>query len=525
VGFADPIAGKLAPTSFALTGSHPRRHDPFRNFAQVPRCISRELKTLSVWVLTLSISGCLGTGGIAPQGEAMSADQLATDTAIREAVRDAHWPTRQWWQAYGDRQLDSWIELALGGSPSLAMAVARVRQAKALAGIAEAAESPQINAESSLKRHNWPTDQFYGPGELADTTTWDNNAGLGLSYALDLWGRERNASERAVDLAHVSVADARQAQLELQNNIVHAYVQFSLRYAQRDIVVATLRQQEQILDLAQKRLDGGIGTHFEVSQAQAPLPETHRQLDALDEAIALSRNQLAALAGKGPGEGARLQRPSLTLGVPLKLPSVLPAELLGQRPDVVAGRWQVAAQARGIDVARAGFYPNVDLVVSLGYMATGGGALEFLTGKKLTYTVGPAISLPIFDGGRLRSQLGEAAAGYDVAVAHYNQTLVNALKSLSDQLIRRESLDKQQAFAAESVAAAQRTYDIALVAFQRGLTDYLNVLNAQSLLFKQQQVQQQVQAARLTAHADLVTALGGGLEAGSDSPDLSRNAE
>jgi len=484
----------------------------------VPRCISRELKTLSVWILTLTISGCIGTGGIAPQGKALSPNQLATDDAIREAARDAHWPTRQWWKAYGDPQLDRWIDLAGHDSPSLAIAAARVRQARAMAGVAEAAESLQINGESTLKRHNWPTDQFYGPGELADTTTWDNNAALGLSYALDIWGRERNASEQAVDLAHVSVAEARQAQLELQNNIVRAYIQFSLHYAQRDIVAATLGQQEQILELARKRLEGGIGTHLEVSQAQAPLPETHRQLDALDEAIALSRNQLAALAGKGPGDGAGLRRPTLALGAPLKLPSTLPAELLGQRPDVVAGRWRVAAQARGIDVARAGFYPNVDLVGSLGYMATGGGTLEFLTGKKLTYNVGPAISLPIFDGGRLRSQLGEAAAGYDIAVAHYNQTLVNALKHISDQLIRRESMDKQQVFAAESVAAAQRTYDIALVAFQRGLTDYLSVLNAQSLLFKQQQVQRQVEAARLSAHADLVTALGGGLEAGSDMP-------
>ena len=151
-------------------------------------------------------------------------------------------------------------------------------------------------------------------------------------------------------------------------------------------------------------------------------------------------------------------------------------------------------------------------------LASGGGALEFLTGKKLNYSVGPAISLPIFDGGRLRSELGEASAGYDIAVAKYNQTLVNALKSISDQLIRRESMDKQQTFAAESVATAQKTYDIAMIAYQRGLTDYLNVLNAQTLLFKQQQVQQQVQAARLSAHAELVTALGGGLGAGNDAP-------
>jgi NodT family efflux transporter outer membrane factor (OMF) lipoprotein len=316
----------------------------------------------------------------------------------------------------------------------------------------------------------------------------------------------------------MSAAEGRQAQLELQNNVVRAYIQLSLHYANRDIVAATLAQQQQILDLANKRLDAGIGTHFDVSQAETPLPETHRQLDALDEEIALTRNQLAALAGKGPGEGATLQRPTLSLAAPLKLPSRLPAQLLGQRPDVVASRWQVAAQARGIDVAHAGFYPNVDLVGSLGYMATGGGVLEFLAGKKLNYTVGPAITLPIFDGGRLRAELGEASAGYDIAVAKYNQTLVNALKGISDQLIRRESMVKQSAFAAQSVASAQKTYDIAMIAYQRGLTDYLNVLNAQTLLFHQQQIEQQVQAARLSAHAELVTALGGGLGAGDDVP-------
>ena len=488
----------------------------------MPRRISRELKTLSVWALSLAISGCIGTGGIAPQGKTLTANALATDKAIQSAAQDAHWPTAQWWQAYGDPQLNHWIDLAVQDSPSLAMAAARVRQARAMAGIAESAESLQIDGDSTLKRHNWPTDPFYGPGELANTTTWDNNAALGFSYALDLWGRESNATERAVDMAHMRAAEARMARLELQNNVLRAYIQLSLHYAERDIVDATLKQQQQILDLAHKRLDGGIGTHFEVSQAQTPLPQTHRQLDALDEGIALSRNQLAALAGKGPGEGAQLQRPTLSLGAALKLPSALPAELLGQRPDVVASRWQVAAQARGIDVAHAGFYPNVDLVGSLGFMATGGGALEFLTGKKLTYGIGPAISLPIFDGGRLRAELGEASAGYDIAVAQYNQTLVNALKGISDQLIRRESMDRQQGFAAESVASAQKTYDIAMVAFQRGLTDYLNVLNAQTLLFKQQQIQQQVQAARLSAHAELVTALGGGLGAGQDAPEDSK---
>ena len=490
----------------------------------MPRRIIRALNALSVCAFSLTLSGCIGTWGIAPESKTLQANTLTTDEAIREAARDAHWPDQQWWHAYGDPQLDRWIALAVKDSPTMAMAAARVREAKSMAGIIESAEKLQVNGVSTIKRHNWPEDQFYGPGALSGSNTWDNNAALGFSYALDLWGRERNASEQAVDMAHMSAAQARQAQLELQNNIVRVYIQLSLYFAEYDIVKATLEQQEQILALAERRLAGGIGTHFEVSQAQTPLPETHRQLDALNEEIALARNQLAALAGKGPGEGAQLQRPTLSLNAALKLPSALPAELVGQRPDVVASRWQVAAQARGIDVAHAGFFPNVDLVGSLGYMATGGGAMEFLTGKKFNYNIGPAISLPVFDGGRLRSQLGVASAGYDIAVARYNQTVVEALKGISDQLIRRESMNEQQHFAAESVASAQKTYDIAMVAFQRGLTDYLNVLNAQTLLFRQQQIQQQVQAARLMAHAELVTALGGGLGAGNDVPDEDRQA-
>lgn len=480
--------------------------------------MSRGLKPLFVMALSLAIGGCIGTGGIGPQEHSIPANELATDEAIQSAAKEAHWPASQWWRAYGDEQLDRWIELAAKDSPSLAMAAARVRQAKAMAGVAESAESLHVSGDSNLKRHNWPTDQFYGPGQLANTSTWDNNASMGLRYSLDLWGQESNTTERALDLAHMSAAEARLAQLELQNDIIRAYIQLSLNYAQRDIVEATLAQQEQILQLAQRRFNGGLGTHFEISEAQTPLPETHRQIDSLDEAIALSGNQLAALAGKGPGEGARLKRPTLSLQTALKLPSSLPAALLGQRPDVVASRWRVAAQARGIDVAHAGFYPNVDLAGSLGFVATGGGILSFLAGNKFNYSVGPAITLPIFDGGRLRSELGEVSAGYDIAVAQYNQTLVTALKEISDQLIRRESMAKQQAFAAESVGAAQKTYDIAKVAYTRGLTDYLSVLNAQTLLFRQQQIQQQVQAARLTAHAELVVALGGGLSAGSDSP-------
>lgn len=482
------------------------------------RRIFRELKALSFWAFSLSLSGCTGTGGVIAHSAVPQADALAPGEAVDHARRDAGWPTGQWWRAYADEQLNTWMTTALRGSPSLAMAAARVRQARAAAGATEANEAPQANAQGALGRHDWPADQFYGPGELSGQTTWDNHAGLGLAYDFDLWGREKNATEQALDVAHLRVAEARQAELELAANVVRAYIQLALAYDLRDTAQATLEQQQQMLDLARTRLSHGIGTQFEVSQAETPLPSLHRQCDVLDERIALAGNQLAALAGLGPGAAAGLHRPTLQLAEAMPLPAVLPAQLLGQRPDVVAARWQVAAQARGIDVAHAGFYPNVDLAASLGYMATGGGMLAFLSGQKLSYTAGPAFTLPVFDGGRLRGQLGVATAGYDWAVAHYQQTLVHALEGVAEQLLRRESTEKQARFAAEGVASAEKTYGLAVAAYQRGLTDYLNVLGAQTMVFHQRQVQQQIQAQRLGVYAGLITALGGGLGAGADTP-------
>jgi len=459
----------------------------------------------------LILSGCAGTHDIAPQGRGFGNQDLATDAAIQSANHDAGWPDGQWWRAYRDPQLDAWMARALAGSPTLAQAAARVRLALAAAGVAEAATAPQVGGDLSVRAQRWPTDYFYGPGELAKTTTWNNSAGIGFSYALDFWGRERGNAERYLNLAQMAAAQARVAQLELEGNIVRAYIQFSLHYAELDIERATLGYQERILGLARRRLAGGFGTRLEVGQAEAPLPETRRRIEAVEEAIAVSRHQLAALAGQGPGAGASLERPALALAEPPGLPGELPLELLGHRPDVVASRWQVAGQARGVEVARADFYPNIDLLAGLGYSAVQGNVLSFLNGQKLNVGLGAALSLPIFDGGRLRARLGAASAEYDAAVAEYNETLVRALQSISDELIRRRSLEAQQALAQQSLQAAQKIHDDAEKAFRGGLTDYFNVLEAQVRLSQTRLIEQRVLAARLLAYAGLNIALGGGL--------------
>ncbi|MFM0072192.1 efflux transporter outer membrane subunit [Paraburkholderia sediminicola] len=484
--------------------------------------VQKGVAAAAVLTILLTIAGCASTGGIAPQDRGMEPSSLDAGNAIRAANADAQWPAADWWRAYNDPQLNEWIEAAQMGNPSLAIAQARVREAVSMAGVARSALSPQVNGSLSIQRQKWADNLYYGPGPLAGQQSWNNTGTLGLSYNLDLWGKDKNAAERALDAAHASAADFRAAQLELEGNVVRTYIELSMNYALLDIARSTLQQQQQIVDLANRRLKGGIGTQFEVSQAETPMPEYERQIDAIEEKIALGRNQLAALAGKGPGAGDAIQRPTLSLdNAPAALPSALPADLIGHRPDVVAARWTVAAQARGIDVAKASFYPDINLLASIGGYAAMGPLFQFLKDPSHSWSAGPALSLPIFDGGRLRSQLGAASAGYDEAVDSYNQSIVGALKDISDQVIRIRSLATQAQDADRSVAAARKNYNLAREGYRRGLTDYLNVLVAQSQLLRAQEGVAKIQAERLGAHASLVTALGGGLDEPANGPQAS----
>ncbi|WP_309477012.1 efflux transporter outer membrane subunit [Trinickia acidisoli] len=470
--------------------------------------------------LSIIMSGCASTGGIAPQQTALDAAALDTGAAVRAAARSARWPDADWWRTYGDTQLDSLVSAAVAGNPTLAAADARVREAQSLAGVAAAALAPHVEGNLSITREHWADNPlYYGPGELADQTTWNNTGTLGFSYHLDLWGGDAHAHERALDAAHERAANARAAQLELEVNLVRAYVDFSKQYALRDIATDTLARQRELVALAQRRLAGGVGTQLEVSQAQAPLPEYERRIEALNEAIELDRNQLAALTGQGPGAGAALTRPALSLDASVALPSALPAELIGHRPDVVAARWAVAGAARGIDVAHAAFYPNINLMASLGGFAAGGPLFQFLHAANGSWTAGPALSLPIFEGGALRSRLGAADAGYDEAVEHYNATVVAALKQIADQIVQLHSLAAQQGDAERSASFAERSYRLAQVGFKRGLSDYVNVVVSETQWLGAQQSVAQVHAARLAAYASLMGALGGGLAAPADGPN------
>lgn len=457
--------------------------------------------------LSFALAACANLGGIAPHAQRLDAAALDGGSALRTAAADAAWPTESWWQAYGDPQLNTLVAQAVAGNPSLRSARARVEQATGLAAIARAGTLPRVDGEADLTR-TYQTHAAF-PIDIPEAYTyWENTALLKISYDLDLWGKDRASMAGALDSLRAAEVEARAAQLDLASAVTQAYVQLAAQYLLRDVAQANLQRQQKVLDIARRRYKAGIGTQLEISQATTVLPESQAQIERIDESAALLRNQLAALQGKGPGDGERITRPALKLEHGLGLPASLPAGLLGHRPDIVAQRWRVEAASKEMTVAKARFYPDVNLVAAGGVASFG--FTRMFTGENATGEFGPAISLPIFEGGRLRGNLRAQSAAYDVAVESYNSALLNAVHEVADEVTSLRSLDRQLERTDAALASAQVSNDQAERGFRAGLTDYLSVLNTQAELLVQQRNRAQIVARQLQAHAALMKALGGG---------------
>jgi NodT family efflux transporter outer membrane factor (OMF) lipoprotein len=230
----------------------------------------------------------------------------------------------------------------------------------------------------------------------------------------------------------------------------------------------------------------------------------------LEETIQLTRNQLASLLGQGPDRGLAIERPAAAALTPVALPSTIPAELLGRRPDLVAQRWRVEAARKAIDSAKAEFYPNVNLLAFVGLSSLGGAG--FLSAASRTLGAGPAITLPIFEGGRLRGNLAGQDADYDIAVEQYNQALADALRDVVDQLASFRSVDEQRIQQKQALATTREAYDLALLRYREGIGNYLQVLSAEQPWLAQQVLDADLQARELSLSINLARALGGGYE-------------
>lgn len=460
---------------------------------------------------TLLVAGCASMKGLKTQAIVNDANQLAASASLGAArVSPAAWPRRAWWQDFGDTQLDAFVEAALHTQPTLRVAAARVRQADALAGGADAALSPQVNLNARTTRQRFSEN---GPvaRPLAGSWKWNSDVQLGLGYELDFWGKNQATFDAALDRARAIEVDYHAAALMLTTAVVRTYLKLDAAHAQLELAEQTYRQRQNTLDLTRRRVDAQLDSRLDMKQAEAALPATRERIAAIRELIALTRNQLAALAGKGPDAGADIARPRLRSGYEVAVPASLPAELVGRRPDVVAQRWRVEASAHDIKAAKAQFYPNISLTAFAGLQSLN--LSDLLSAGSRAFGIGPAISLPIFDGGRLRANLGARQAEYDGAVEQYNATLITALHDVVSQLVSLHWLAERAGEQRLALELTQQAYDMALSRYREGIGNYLRVLSAEGQVLQQKQLLIDIETQERVLHLELVRALGGGYEA------------
>jgi len=482
------------------------------------RTICRLAPRAAFSLVVIILAGC-SFSDLKPRAvlvEPADSQQTLADSPI--PLSPAVWPSQRWWSSFKDAQLDALIEEALAGSPTLRAASARVHQAGAAQALAGAPLLPHAEVNLSTTRERFSAN---GTTPSPVKGTWQNvdQGTLNLSYELDFWGKNRSGLDAAIGRRRAVEVDERAASMMLSASVVQTYIALQNTWEQLDVAQRLLAQQEQIASLTQQRFKAELDTQIDIKQSQASLPASRANIAALKEAIELNQNKLASLLGKGPDRGRTITRPHLTSNSSVVLPSDLPAELIGHRPDVVAQRWRVEAAGHEIDVAKARFYPNVNLTAFIGFQSLGLDTFTQHSSRILGFS--PAISLPIFEGGQLRANLDAQDAAYDLAVENYSQTVVDALHDIADQLSSLRWLKERMAQQNEAVTTAQAAADLVGKRYAAGLATYLQVLSTQNATLAEQRQLVDLKSRALSLQAGLSRALGGGYTPLIPTPDNS----
>ena len=470
------------------------------------------IKSRDIWALAVATLGLASCASLPDVGSARDPKPVADYAAKQSFTAPAgEWPSDGWWSVYGDPQLGSLIDAALQGSPSMAQAQARVMKAAATAGEAQATRLPTLEGDGSYAEVKQSLNQGFPPQFAQYLPRGYNSSGylaLKFGYEFDFWGKNRAAIAAATSDLRAAQADAAEARLALSTGIALAYADLGRLFAERDVAERSVQNKEETQGLVLRRVDNGLDTRAELKEAEAGAPAARAQMAAVDEEIAQTRNRIAALMGAGPDRGISIERPAALHIKVLGLPEELQAQLLGRRPDVVAARWRAEAAAKRIHVAQAQFYPNINLSAYIGQQALFA-SLLFKDSSQIG-SVGPAVTLPIFEGGRLRDQYRGARSDYEDAVASYDATLVQALQELADTAASERALGVRLQESRAALAADEEAYKLTRMRYEGGLANYQSVLLAEDAVLQARVIVADLDARAFTLDVQLVQALGGG---------------
>lgn len=422
-------------------------------------------------------------------------------------------PTEQWWTAFNDAEFSRLIERAVKANLDLKLAAARVTEARAETGIAKSGLLPSVNATTSASRNRQhaivASPGSHGSALLVPVEFNNYQGGFDASWELDVFGRLRRDLQ-AANADALAATEARRAILvTVLGDTGRSYVELRGLQLRLDIAEKNIKIQQDTLDLTQSRAKAGLATEFDVARARAQLETTESVVPALQSGIETAIHRLSVLLGEEPGT---LRAELLAQGpvpiLPPELPVGLPSDLIERRPDIREAEAHVMAATSRVGEAKTDFFPRFTLLGAAGRQAS---QLHDITlGMGNYFGAGPAISLPIFTGGRLRSQLHVQDARLQQAVISYRATILSALQETEDALVnysqeqaRRERLESAVKSNEEAVHLSSETY-------RAGLTDFLSVLDAERELYANEDLLAQSRTTQTVNLIALYKTLGGG---------------
>jgi NodT family efflux transporter outer membrane factor (OMF) lipoprotein len=415
-------------------------------------------------------------------------------------------PAAGWWKAFGDPQLDKIADEALAGNPSLEAALARMRGAEADIQGARSQLLPQLSLQGEDQYQRF-SKTYIIPPPYGGTYQWLGQIEGNLSWNIDFWGKQAQTLRKSKALARASEYDVAAARQALAGALAYAYVSLDSAYKLSDVAADYVKERADVAALTTRRVKSGLDSQVEQKEADALLAQARQQKIAADASKDIAVHAIAALIGRGADAYGEIGRPNLKLTVALELPNELPADLLARRPDVLAARARVQAMIAGRKVAAAAYYPDVNLLAFAGWASIG--LTPLFKSQSLAYGAGPAINLPIFDGGQLDSQYGAATANLDEAIADYNGAVTNGIRQTADAITQIRSLDQQELQQHDYLTDSGQGYHLADSRYRSGLANELTVFDAETQFIQARQQQVSLDAQSVTQRITLLLSIGG----------------
>lgn len=460
-------------------------------------------------VAVISTSGCVvGPNYHRPAVDAPPAWKEQPPEGWKNAAPRDDISKGNWWEVFGDRQLNDLEIQAVAANQTLKVAAERVIEARASALATRSNLFPTVEAGSSAGRARTSGNRPL-PANSSQAVAFSANTfslPLQASYQVDLWGQIRRSLESANALTQASVANYENVLLTLKSDVASFYIMLHFIDQERVILRNNIDLQQKAFDLANVRHAGGVASGLDVAEAETLLETTQANYVGLGVQRAEFEHAIAVLLGQPPAT-VTLPEKALDLNAPA-IPAGMPSDLLERRPDVAAAERTMAATNAEVGVARAAFFPNVALTASGGYLSTS--LPDLFNLPSLAWSAAASLSQPLYTGGRLSANLLRAQATYDESVASYRQQVLVAFREVEDGLSGLRVLEEQAAAYEQAIKAAEQTVDISTARYKEGLANYIEVIDAEVTLLNNQRISDQVLEQRLLTTVQLIEALGGG---------------